>query len=107
MVRRKGMALSLPRRHRHESCFLRCRAWAPFLLNRTQNLPVLADGEFARAVAQFGETPHLLIRELDHFKESGDPPENRGRLGEAIGEKRTVLDHFLLMCKGHASNLRR
>ena len=96
MVRRKGMALSLPRRRRHESGFLRCRAWAPFLLNRTQNLPVLADGEFARAVAQFGEMPHLFIRELDHlFKESGDPPGNRGRLGGAIGGKRTVLDASL------------
>ena len=111
MVPRRGMALSRPHRHRHESGFLRGRASAPFLLNRTQNLPILGDGEFARAVAQFGETPHLLVRELDHlFKESGDPPGNRGRLGGAIGGERTVLDASLTIscsCVKDAPDLRR
>ena len=47
----------------------------PLSQGGTQNLPVLGDGEFARAVAQFGEMPHLLVCELDHlFKESVDPP---------------------------------
>ena len=83
----------------------------PLFHGGTQNLPILGDGEFARAVAQFGETPHLLVRELDHlFKESGDPPRNRGMLGGAIGGKRTVRDASLTifcLCVKDASDFRR